>query len=300
MARLLAFCAGSASRNTSKAATGAATSSAFSVAGCSSPKCAEHDLGAEPQRAGAAGVIPGRCVARDLRLGGIEAERGQHREHVGLGVEQVDVLGGAVPMAAAAGRAWRFRRARRRPRCTGRPASRRDRLGRARTAPRRRSRDCGCASAPSSRPGSKLGRIDDISVEIGLASSSAAAPPPNAFASAAGMNDQVIASTRPRAASVRRARRARFWRSVSTARATPAGRGSGVAGTRSRPAMRTTSSTRSAAPCKSGRQDGVVTLMTSPLPRTSQPSDSSIVLISLSGRSSPASFATCPVSKVMP
>ena len=59
------------------------------------------------------------------------------------------------------------------------------------------------------------------------------------------MNDQVTASTSPRAASTRRTRRARVCISVSTGRATPASRGIGVAGTLSTPTMRTTSSTRS-------------------------------------------------------
>ena len=45
------------------------------------------------------------------------------------------------------------------------------------------------------------------------------------------MNDQVTASTSPRAASTRRTRRVRDCISVSTGRATPASRGIGVAGT---------------------------------------------------------------------
>ena len=47
----------------------------------------EHDLGAEPERAGAAGVEPGGRIARQLRLGGVEAELGQQRRHVCLGIE---------------------------------------------------------------------------------------------------------------------------------------------------------------------------------------------------------------------
>ena len=49
------------------------------------------------------------------------------------------------------------------------------------------------------------------------------------------MNDQVMASTMPRAASSRRARRTRRWVSVSSARATPCRRGIGAEGTLSRP-----------------------------------------------------------------
>ena len=53
----------------------------------------EHDLGAEPQRRGAAGMEPGRRVARQLRLGGVEAELGQQRHHVGLGIEEAGLFG---------------------------------------------------------------------------------------------------------------------------------------------------------------------------------------------------------------
>ena len=96
--------------------------------------------------------------------------------------------------------------------------------------------------------------MDDISLEMGFANSRASWPPPKLPAALRVMNDQVMASTSPRPASTRRARRTRRWISVRTGRATPVKRGMGADGTLSSPAMRTTSSTRSAAPWMSGRQ----------------------------------------------
>ena len=65
---------------------------------------------------------------------------------------------------------------------------------------RRQSRGRGCAAPPSSRPGSRLGRIDDISrrdrigeLELSLRRRR------TCRACLRGMNDQVMASTRPRA-----------------------------------------------------------------------------------------------------
>ena len=149
------------------------------------------------------------------------------------------------------------------------------------------------------RPGKRLGRIDDISLEIGLASSSASEPPPKCAASARVMNDHVTASVMPRAASSRRARRDRFCFSVSTACATPLMRGSGVEGILSRPAMRTTSSTRSAEPWISGRHVGTVTLATPLAPSNLQPSASRMPLISASGSFTPDSSSTRVRSKAM-
>ena len=91
-ARPFLRCGGSASRNTSKAATGPATSSARSVSGWTSPKWASTILGPSRSVAGAAGMEPGRRVARQLRLGGVEAELRQQRDHVRLGIEQARPL----------------------------------------------------------------------------------------------------------------------------------------------------------------------------------------------------------------
>ena len=94
------------------------------------------------------------------------------------------------------------------------------------------------------------------------------------------MNDQVTASTMPRAASARLALRVRIWIGVSTGLRGASPRGNGVAGTRSTPMMRTTSSTMSALPCTSGRHDGTATLTRSPWPATKKPSCSSTRRIS--------------------
>ena len=66
------------------------------------------------------------------------------------------------------------------------------------------------------RPGSRLGRMSERSAAIGLASASSLLPPPNNSAAGFVMNDQVTASTMPRAASARLARRVRSWIGVST------------------------------------------------------------------------------------
>ena len=59
-------------------------------------------------------------------------------------------------------------------------------------------------------------------------------------------------------------------------------RGMGADGTLSRPAMRTTSSTRSADPWMSGRQLGAVTFTFAPLPSMAKPSVSSVARICFS------------------
>ncbi len=101
--------------------------------------------------------------------------------------------------------------------------------------------------------------MSDRSDAIGLASASSALPPPNNSASGFETNDQVTASTRPRAASARLARRVRFWIGVSTGLRGASPRSNGVSGTWSTPTMRTTSSTISALPSTSARQDGTAT-----------------------------------------
>ena len=62
----------------------------------------QHDLGTEPQRGGAAGMEPCRRIARQLRLGGVEAELRQQRHHVGLGIEEARLFGRPGPMASGA------------------------------------------------------------------------------------------------------------------------------------------------------------------------------------------------------
>ena len=58
--------------------------------------------------------------------------------------------------------------------------------------------------------------MSDRSEAIGLASASSACPPPNSSACGLEMNDHVTASTMPRAASARLARRVRSWIVVRT------------------------------------------------------------------------------------
>ena len=78
------------------------------------------------------------------------------------------------------------------------------------------------------------------------------------------MKEKLIVSLKPRAASVRRTRRVRRCAGVSVGLATASSRASGTDGTLSRPWMRTTSSTRSAVPSMSRRQDGGVTVSIAP------------------------------------
>ena len=63
----------------------------------------KSDLGSEPERAGAAGMEPGRGLARHLRLAGVEAELGQERGHVRLGVVEACLRRRPRPMAPRAG-----------------------------------------------------------------------------------------------------------------------------------------------------------------------------------------------------
>ena len=90
--------------------------------------------------------------------------------------------------------------------------------------------------------------MSERSEAIGLASASSAWPPPNNSACGLEMNDQVTASTMPRAASARLARRVRSWIGVSTGLRASSPRSNGVIGTLSTPTMRTISSTMSALP----------------------------------------------------
>ena len=131
--------------------------------------------------------------------------------------------------------------------------------------------------------------MSESSAAIGLASASAALPPPNNSASRLETNDQVTASSRPRAASARLALRVRFWIGVSTGLRACSPRGNGVDGTWSTPTMRTSSSTMSALPCTSGRHDGTATLTRSPWPAAKKPSFSSTRRISGSDSLMPAS-----------
>ena len=113
--------------------------------------------------------------------------------------------------------------------------------------------------------------MSERSDAIGLASASSGWPPPNNSASGFDTNDQVTASARLRAASARLALRVRFWIGVSTGLRGASPRSNGVSGTLSTPTMRTTSSTISALPSTSARQDGTATFTTLPVPATKKP-----------------------------
>ncbi len=99
--------------------------------------------------------------------------------------------------------------------------------------------------------------MSERSAAIGLASASDGSPPPNSSAARFEMKDHVTASRSDSAASVRRASRVRFCCGVSTGAGTPSsGRGRGVTGARSMPAMRKICSTTSALTRTSGRHEG--------------------------------------------
>ncbi len=89
----------------------------------------------------------------------------------------------------------------------------------------------------------------------------------------------------PRAASARLARRVRSWIGVSTGLRGASPRSNGVIGTLSTPTMRTISSTMSALPCTSVRQEGTATFTTGPLPASMKPRWPRMRRISTSGTS---------------
>ena len=86
----LAFGSGTASTKTSKPQSGPETSSASSVFGWNSPKVPKHDLRPELDRAGAAGMIPGRAAGLDLQPVDRRAAGFERGDRVGLGVEHAD------------------------------------------------------------------------------------------------------------------------------------------------------------------------------------------------------------------
>ena len=131
--------------------------------------------------------------------------------------------------------------------------------------------------------------MSERSAAIGLASASSGRPPPNSSACGFAMNDHVTASTMPRAASARRARRVRDCSGVSTGLRASSPRSNGVIGTLSTPTMRTISSTMSALPWTSVRHDGTAIFTTGPVPAIMKPSRCRMPRASGSGTSMPAS-----------
>ena len=127
--------------------------------------------------------------------------------------------------------------------------------------------------------------MESRSALIGFASTSASGASPKSAAARLGMKDQVTASNMPRAASVRRTAPSRRRSGESAGRArSPAGRARESAGIRSKPAIRSTSSTRSASPSTSPRQGGGRTATRSSS-RSSQPKPSAVRMPSASARS---------------
>ena len=133
---------------------------------------AEHVLRADLDRAGAAGMEPGRPAGHDLQRLRRRAGGGEHRERIGLGVEGVDAAGAADQ--------WRPV-----PRRLGERAAdaggggelvlrlvAAEHLADLEQRRRRRSRGRRCAARRATRPGSRLGRMSDRSAAIGLASAS--------------------------------------------------------------------------------------------------------------------------------
>ncbi len=118
--------------------------------------------------------------------------------------------------------------------------------------------------------------MSDSASAMGLASFSEAWPPPKATASSWLTKDQVTASVIPWDASARRTVAMRCCSVVSTFGATGSTRTRGIGSTSSMPTMRTISSTRSALPSTSARQDGVVTCQGLPLRSTSKPRRASV------------------------
>lgn len=220
---------------------------------------ADDQLRAHLDRAGAAGVIPSRAALLDLQVPDREADGFEHGQRVGLGIEDADSLAAAIvlvgPQPALA------------VQCRGATADAATcdaalALGRVVLigAGDFEQGDVavtlvGIALGGRQQAGSSEGRMSDMSDAIGFSSFSAGAPPPKSVACAAGMKDQVTASSMPRAASAA-ARRERICSVVRIFWLTSPRRGRGCALISLMPWMRMTSSTRSALPSTSGRQDG--------------------------------------------
>ena len=172
---------------------------------------AEHVLRADLDRAAAAGMEPGRAARHDLQRLRRRAGRGEHRQRIGLGVEGVDLAWPRRPVPPAAGRAREpAPHAGRRGELVLRPVA-------LEHLPDLEQRDVGIAAVgillrrARRGPGIRLGRMSERSAAIGLASASSGLPPPKSSACGLETNDQVTASTMPRAASARLALRVRIW-----------------------------------------------------------------------------------------
>ena len=216
-ASAFAFGSGILSRITSKATSGPSASSASSARGCSSPKWPSTFCGPIWIVPRAAGMEPGRAARHDLQRLRRRAGGGEHRERVGLGVEGIDLGRRARPVAADAATPWPAPR--RTPRRGGElilrlvaakicPTSNSATSAKPRSALRlRRARSGPGAGSAACRRGR---RRSDWRAPARACRRRTARP------AASTMNDQVTASTMPRAASARLALRVRIWIGVST------------------------------------------------------------------------------------
>ena len=145
-----------------------------------------------------------------------------------------------------------------------------------------------------------LGRIQSKSEAIGLAKTSPPPPcaPPKRAQLAWLAKLQLTVSIQPRAARLRRPSRTRFWLGVKSGTRRPPRSGNLVVGRRSKPAMRAISSTRSALPTTSRRQDGtLISRVPGPVLFTPKPSWPKMVSISVSLKSMPVKRAASVVLK---
>ncbi len=149
----LSFGSGMRSRITSKPTSGPSARKRLERARMQLAEIAEHVLRADLDRARATGMQPSRSARHDLQRPHRGAGRRQGRERIGLGIEGIDLAGLARPMAAAPGGFCQRAPHARRGGQLVRPAGRRGRSGRPRTAPRRRCRDRHCAGRRQSAPG---------------------------------------------------------------------------------------------------------------------------------------------------
>ena len=225
---------------------------------------AEHRLRPELDRAGAARMIPGRAAGLDLQPVDRRAARFERGEARRPWRRTRRPGRHCRPSGGRRLRAWPCRAARRRRRAAGCRARRPHRFPTLRTARRRRCPCRHCAGRPRAAPAAATAACRTCRRRSGWRASASAGRRRTASACSAGMNDQVTASIMPRTASARLAARVRICSVVRILPLTASWLASGCGAMLSTPWMRMTSSTRSALPSMSGRQDGTATSTTSP------------------------------------
>ncbi len=215
-------------------------------------------------------MIPARRIAGDLEIGHRRAARRQRRQRIRLGIEGIHALGLAGPVpagtrrlgggAAQAGGTLAL---------ILRPVAGEDlpHFEQSRIAEAAIRIGLGGPDQPRQQRGAHVGEIGSDGIDQ------------RQFRRAAAEQFGLrLGDERPGDRLHQTARRqrpaglagARICNGVSTGRRAPS-RGNSVSGTRSRPRMRTTSSTRSALPSMSPRHDGGTTSSTGPLPERRSP-----------------------------